>query len=1544
MSAPLPPVLPGQQLLAKSGISAAFGTKSVGVLAKVGKLFGFSSPWGVVAWGAVLGGNYLLSRFLRRKPKIDVTQRESTPTNEQVNRRWIMGKQRRVSGKLCYASIVPPTSAAQAVKGSYKSNHFRMIFILSEGSIGDIQGIYLDDSKYIPLEKNGNVLTPKFGYTLPSADVTKFKFPQSHVIRAIQFFAADGASQSSIQTTLPAGRKYHDANATIASNPTTPAQNGWIDDALDSSDMFTDYYAGGANPTVTDPPADQQTPFYLEPKPWTPNHKLKGVSYVAVELFQPFHQEEDNNDDYWKKIPKLEFVVGGLKFTTPANSVAAESENPIDQLYWYDTQVLKIPASKINTASFNTARAICEETVTFQSSQLPANMRGWLGTYRSFKKYMSNHIIEEGEEEEAVHARLLAACAGNRFWYNGQVHYLAGKDTASVLTLTDSELEDITEVRPWPAVSERYNQITAEIPQNRAYNFKEDSYISTDTAARTRDGELRNIDINLECVDHPLQAGYLVAILNRKQRESFRFSAVIPPLDNMDQLKKLIPGATVTITASELGITAKECIVESVQVRADFRVLVIFKLKVAGVYANTLILPPIRPRGIAYPDVIIPDTPTGFTTDEIAVVQKDGTVAVRLEGSWDRSESPITQVQARIKTPAGDWQDMISGPSGIKAYLDNVTIGETYQLRARHWSYDHVESPWTALIENTIDGDLTPPGNITGFSAKGILNGIHATWTNPTDEDFDHVKVYIGTVSNFDRNATTLVAELKSDLFESTDYTAGTNYWISVRPVDRSGNLGALSSRLKVTPTALVAEGQKFLFFSAAEGVNPSVHITASQADINDDALNTMTAELWEKTADPNTWTKRGDLGNKVVTLTTSDPPTTNGNAIGDVAIANVLSENRRLYSWEIDTSKTPPDTTPSWVLKGLIRGPKVSVDDSVPTDSLEGDVFWDANGDIKRRKGDGTDEFKRTTKDGVLTDVETDPEANPPGCRVYNGTWPPNSSTGSNGDAYFSGNQWARKISGNWVEQLSRFTTSTNIDIRRTAGLPIIGHNTEGWRALNPAANRIEIVRILMPSTTVFNYNYETDSWTASGVGRLCEAGVVLPEAPTNFRTTSLTSTGSAATIAFAWDAVANNQGYRIRFVPNRTGRTIPDYLVTAKDATSISSSLFSLGTLYDAFLSVQVNSVWGQERNITFTTPQPAPPAEAPNPPISVTVSDFQLNTGLFDGSTFNVTITIATPPADKPITQIIGALYQNSRRYSSSPIVVEFNYVAGQTVYTARTLNRPPGSNYRIRAWNRSFNQAGNMFFDSQFIRSLPFTIPSRTPVPPNVPNAPASISLRVAFNHDDTESVIATWPATLHATGFSYSWSANRSIFAAGELTTGTATPSSRRAAIQLNTSSDDAIVTFSIRSTNSSGQSSLLASQITINTDNLGMDVTGTGLRAVTGLQVSTRPRPNHLLVSFSFSRSATPTDLTAYEYRIKRKRGTGAFTNISPTTGWNRTPITDNIDRSLGLSNNVFSGHETSDVYLIEVRWEYTTNNVKTYGPESSVSFRLQDS
>ena len=1736
---------------------ASAGTAKVGTLAKLGKLFGFSSPWGVVAWGAVLGGSLLLSRFLRRgRPKIDVTTRESTPRDENVNRRWIMGKQRRVSGKLCYVSIIPPTSAAQAVKGSYKSNHLRLIYILSEGPIGDVKGIYLNDSKWIPVEhktgEDANVRLPVSGYTLPTADVTRFKFPQKHVIKLTQFFDADGASQPDLYPESAndlVNRRYHDPTSTS----TIDQVGSWSDESYDG----TDYYSDSADHTVA-PPANTRKPFYLEPKPWTENHKLTGVSYVVVDLFQPFHQEDDPNDDYWKNIPKLEFVVGGLKFTTPHSpTTPIESENPIDQLYWYDTQILKIPESKIDIPAYNAARVICEQTITPGTKgldDLPSQFAGWLGTYKTFKRYMANHVIEEGEQQDAVHTRLKAACAGDRFEYDGKIHYIAGADTTSVLTLSDNELEDITEVKPWPAVSERYNQITAEISQNRASSFKEESYIITDDVARARDGELRNLDVTLDCVDHPLQAGYILTVLTRQQRQSFTFSAVIPPLTDMDQLKRLKPGATVKIASKELGFPQlpetetnklKEFIVQSIQVRADFRVVVIFKEKIDGVYDDTFKVPALRPRGISFKDVIVPDAPTGLDTDEIVQVNKDGTVVIKLHATWDRSEHPVTEVQGRIKTPQGKWQPFVTNQYNTRAALEGVIADETYEIRARHWSSDNVPSNWSSIIEDTIDGDLEKPGSISDYSVHSLPQGIRVEWTNPKDKDFAAACVFISEQSGFDPvndarvAAETLVATLNSDHFESGGYIAGREYYVRILAKDTSGNKGPLTPEMLVIPTVEAAEGvniyhgsgqpsstlgnnddlyiqlngalwekengvwvnsgidltsqgailrpfhieateavprpepnvtapigsvafntatgqywerinqttwlyrgdltgeagkngrgwvpwlgsvlattgvngdytvdpstgnwylrvnnawvlqgdlsgkdgakwftytgsgtpptsprvngiiqingkevnigdfalsttshryyeltgsitwtlrgdlaaevegSKIVFFAADLGVNPSVHITTEQANVGDEAINTTTAEFWEKTATPNTWVKRGDLGQRVTTLTTNDPPTVDGIRDGDIAIADVDTDNRKLYVWGTKAG----ETSKSWILKGVLRGHRLTVDDSVPTDAITGDINWNEDGDIYRRKSDGNDEAVRTTKPETEGENIVDVNSNPEGCRVHSvPRWPPPTDLGTNGDAAYQINLWGRKINGAWETHARNLLTGfRGYYVRRVSSLPSISYNTPGYRALVPLnSERAGHIAILMPSTDAYTYNYETDSWTK--VVKMCTAVSDLPAAPTNFRRTAstptLTTASGPATVSFAWDAATGATGYKIRIVPARLTDNKNEFTISSSSTTYTIANL-SRGTTYTFLLSYISSSGQSLETSIQFRTLS-ITSIQRPNTPSSVTVNPSSITQG-----SVTVNFTAGASTTIKPISRSTVGIYRNGSLVKSANVA--YNSLTSNYSYTFTGI--AANSGYTAKVYHS--NSAGS----GSSLESTAFTVPTITIS--TTLRAPTNLRLYVDFNDDDTEEVTARWNSVSGAT--SYNWSFTPSdAFKTGETLSGST--SSIITSAELAKTADGKTISFGVRAVDSTGQSSLTSGQLTINIDNLAVDSPGIGERNLTGLRVRVR---QPLTVIIHIDGASSKTNLNGYAYQILRKRSSGGtFSRIYPTTSpipaFQRVAHSSGILINFAVPTSVFSGHQVTDIYLVKVRWWYSDG----YGPESSVSFRIQD-
>jgi hypothetical protein len=89
---------------------------------------------------------------------------------------------------------------------------------------------------------------------------------------------------------------------------------------------------------------------------------------------------------------------------------------------------------------------------------------------------------------------------------------------------------------------------------------------------------------------------------------------------------------------------------------------------------------------------------------------------------------------------------------------------------------DLSDNPFTAG-----GSDASPPRSITGLHNSSYAAGfINWTWTDPTDPDFDHVRVYIGGVfkGNYIRG-----------YYNATGLSANTEYTIGTRTVDTVGNV-----------------------------------------------------------------------------------------------------------------------------------------------------------------------------------------------------------------------------------------------------------------------------------------------------------------------------------------------------------------------------------------------------------------------------------------------------------------------------------------------------------------------------------------------------------------------------------------------------------------------------------------------------------------------------------------------------------------------------------------------------------------------------------
>jgi hypothetical protein len=120
-----------------------------------------------------------------------------------------------------------------------------------------------------------------------------------------------------------------------------------------------------------------------------------------------------------------------------------------------------------------------------------------------------------------------------------------------------------------------------------------------------------------------------------------------------------------------------------------------------------------------------------------------------------------------------------------------VTTGATYRYRVKALSRTGtLSTAWSSYSASVAaGGDTTAPGVITSPSITGQLGSIFAAWTNPTDDDFSHVKIYRHT-SNVS-GSSTFVGSVLAD--NATLYVplASTTYYFWAATVDRTGNEGA---------------------------------------------------------------------------------------------------------------------------------------------------------------------------------------------------------------------------------------------------------------------------------------------------------------------------------------------------------------------------------------------------------------------------------------------------------------------------------------------------------------------------------------------------------------------------------------------------------------------------------------------------------------------------------------------------------------------------------------------------------------------------------
>lgn len=173
-------------------------------------------------------------------------------------------------------------------------------------------------------------------------------------------------------------------------------------------------------------------------------------------------------------------------------------------------------------------------------------------------------------------------------------------------------------------------------------------------------------------------------------------------------------------------------------------------------------------------------------------IAKDGTVRSYLSGSWDAVAEATTY---DIEINNGTTWTISSPIASIKNFEVEIKPSPlTYSIRVKGSNKNGLRSgSWSPASNSVVaNGDVTPPGLVTGLSAFGSAGSreVTITWIDPTDLDYSHVKIYGGgTSSTFDPLTVLAFSAPKGGVYKynhSKSVTTDLYYWVAT--VDYSGN------------------------------------------------------------------------------------------------------------------------------------------------------------------------------------------------------------------------------------------------------------------------------------------------------------------------------------------------------------------------------------------------------------------------------------------------------------------------------------------------------------------------------------------------------------------------------------------------------------------------------------------------------------------------------------------------------------------------------------------------------------------------------------
>ena len=542
------------------------------------------------------------------------------------------------------------------------------------------------------------------------------------------------------------------------------------------------------------------------PIQWTDDCQLLGRAWLEIVLRthvnsrkKPATADEKLFDRYPNR---LDFLVRGNQMKWPGQNTPKWTQNAAVHAYWFmrHKDLGGLQDAEIHQADFQASRMKSDEDVQYTAEQLPDD---WVtaGYDRQTKRYKSNGVYQTDQDPVQTLRGFESAMAGHIFeGTDGLMHIRAGHRPAPIATLNAPEdlIEEFGTFSPGVEFSQRGTEFTMTLKQD-AQNKNLPSPVTPiiDNPALKRDGIESVYDLGLQqFITDKVQAAR-VGVIRVKEinRATARFAYRAALGESFERLAWNPTDHLLLKDPTKRFSEPREVVILQVTFdpQSDSLLLAIAEYD-PTTHDDSLILPPIGLRDL---DPLPRDDlfqPVNVAVDAKGIRQKDGTVLLFAEFTWDAPDLVVlVSTEIRLRKQGEDsWHIKLAdyeGPFLFPLADAGIIEDDVVEYQVRHVS-NVDQSEWTPIQTFVVDGDLDPPPDPTGVAVIGIIGGFRLSWADIFEERHDYaytaIQVRTSQAEAWRRHATEV-----GPPYTDQGFAEPTFVFIRLRHVDRSGNYSA---------------------------------------------------------------------------------------------------------------------------------------------------------------------------------------------------------------------------------------------------------------------------------------------------------------------------------------------------------------------------------------------------------------------------------------------------------------------------------------------------------------------------------------------------------------------------------------------------------------------------------------------------------------------------------------------------------------------------------------------------------------------------------